>query len=697
MARVLRLRVPRVRHAYWQALLTVCVLLPLLQPWRPEVLESSGAVFTNFNLKAASAPVPTGPSVAEIVLWLICTGIVLRLVWVALGFGRLYLYRRHAQRIEQAPEAVEEAQRLAPVSPSFFISHQLPTPAAFGSFRPAILFPTRFLEMEPAMQKAIALHELLHVERRDWLWNMFEEIVLTLLWFHLPLWWVVRSARLSREQVVDAEAIRRSKARRPYLKALLEMAGQKRLAESLPAPLFLRENQLAERVALMMKEVHMTRTRLTVSILTAAVTLLIAGATLVWAFPLKTSSLRPKTPALASTPVQAEANGASGAALPENAMAADISGQKKMKIYEVGGEVKAPKPIYYPKPPYTEQARKANLSGIIVLRVVIGADGRVLSVKEKSKRLGQGLDESAIKTIDTWKFSPTVRDGVAVPVKVKLEVGFKNLGKAGKADSKPSSANDPPAQDNESASADTKKSHKTYVNQAELQRQVDEALKQAKIAQEAASKIDQKKIQEQVDEAMRRANIAQKNFAKVDQTGIQQQLEEAMKKGQIAQEATSKIDQAKIQKQVEEAMKQLEKMNTPEMRLRTQEKLKQLDKLNTSEMHRQMQEQMKQLEKINTPEMKEQLRQAMEPARVAQKSATKMNKGEIQRQLEQARQEAEAARKEVEKARERLKKEQLQLRKQREGGQARTTRVAPASFTFARQSSTTGAAGPSFI
>ena len=41
MARALRVRVPRVRHAYWQALLAVCVLLPLLQPWHPEILETS--------------------------------------------------------------------------------------------------------------------------------------------------------------------------------------------------------------------------------------------------------------------------------------------------------------------------------------------------------------------------------------------------------------------------------------------------------------------------------------------------------------------------------------------------------------------------------------------------------------------------------------------------------------------------------
>ncbi len=614
MARVLRLRMPRVRHAYWQALLAVCVFLPFLQPWRPEMLESSGATLSNITFAATAAvAAPAGPSLAEIVLWLICAGIVLRTLWMTLGLGRLWLYRRHAQRLEAAPQAVEEAQRLVPVFPRFFISRQLPTPATFGFLRPAILFPTRFLEMEPAMQKAIALHELLHVERRDWLWNMFEEVVLTLLWFHLPLWWVVRSARLSREQVVDAEAIRRSHARRPYLKALLEMAGQKRLAESLPAPLFLRESQLAERVTLMMKEVHMSRTRLTVSILTAAVTLLITGASLVWAFPLKTSAQQQTAPQMSSA-------AAAGTSFPANSVAKAGSAQEGTKVYKVGGNVTAPEPINNPDPAYTPQARKNHLTGTVVFSVVVDATGRVVEVKQVSKPLGQGLDESAIRTIRSWTFKPGMRDDVPVPVRVQAEITFKLYGKADEAAQKPGAAIDPLVQDNLNTPTKTNKDHNTNFKQQEIQRQVEQAKQQAKISQQAVAKIDQAKIQLQLKEAM-------------DQT-------------KIAQEAASRIDRAKIQQQVETAMEQLQKMNTPEMR--------------------------------------QQLKHAMAQAKVAQEAAAKVNKAEIQRQLEQARsqmkqarKEAQAAEKEAEKAREELKKERLELQKQPEV--ARPLPPAPAS------------------
>jgi bla regulator protein blaR1 len=642
MASLLRLRVPRVRHAYWQALLAVCVFLPLLQPWRPEILESSGAALSNITFAApAAVAAPSGPPLAEIVLWLICTGIVLRLAWMALGLGRLWLYRRRAERIEQAPEAVEEAQRLVPVFPAFFISRQIPTPATFGFFRPAVLFPARFLQMDPAMQKAVALHELLHVERHDWLWNIFEEIVLTLLWFHLPLWWVVRSARLSREQVVDAEAVRRSNARRPYLKALLEMVGQKRLAESLPAPLFLRESQLAERVALLMKEVHMSRTRLTVSILTAAVTLLIAGATLVWAFPLRTSVQQAEAPALTSASAHSgTSNSAAGAALPGNEVTAESEADQKIgKVYKVGGKVSAPIPIYKPEPSYTPEAKNAHLSGPVVFWAVINAKGEVVEVKEQSKPLGKGLDESALSKVRTWKFKPGMREGVPVPVKVMVEVYFRYYDgkKPDPASQKADPAPDPPAQGTQNASADTNEEHNANINQDEIARQIDEAMKHAQMAQHSAVKIDQAKIQEQIDRAMKQLKMAEAATPKIDEAKIKQQVEQAMQQLQMAQDLAPKIDQEKLQKQIEQSMKQLEKMNTPEMRQK-------------------MQKQMEQLKKMNTPEMRRQIEQAMAQAKLAQESASRMNKDEVQRELEQARMEVQQARKEAQAAREEARK-----------------------------------------
>ena len=47
-----RLRAPRVLLAYWQGLLVICLVLPVLQPWRPPVAASSiadGTVSISFQ------------------------------------------------------------------------------------------------------------------------------------------------------------------------------------------------------------------------------------------------------------------------------------------------------------------------------------------------------------------------------------------------------------------------------------------------------------------------------------------------------------------------------------------------------------------------------------------------------------------------------------------------------------------------
>ena len=120
--------------------------------------------------------------------------------------------------------------------------------------------------MDSQPQSAIACHELLHVRRRDWAHHLCEEIIRAVFWFHPAIAWLISRMRLSREQVVDLEVIKLTSARKPYLEALLEFTNGRALFAAIPAPPFLAERQLVERVALMLKEVHMSRTRLIASL-----------------------------------------------------------------------------------------------------------------------------------------------------------------------------------------------------------------------------------------------------------------------------------------------------------------------------------------------------------------------------------------------------------------------------------------------
>src|SRR5207247_128383 len=97
------------------------------------------------------------------------------------------------------------------------------------------------------------------------------------VWFHPAFWWLLAQARLAREQIVDAEVVRITSAREPYINALLAMAGAKPALDLAPAPLFLRKHHLLQRMHLLVTEVSMSRFRLFASYVGMAAILALAG------------------------------------------------------------------------------------------------------------------------------------------------------------------------------------------------------------------------------------------------------------------------------------------------------------------------------------------------------------------------------------------------------------------------------------
>jgi len=93
-------------------------------------------------------------------------------------------------------------------------------------------------------------------------------------------------------------------------------------------------------------------------------------------------------------------------------------------IYRVGGGVSAPRIFYSPDPSYSEEARKANYQGTVVLWTVIGPDGRPRDIKI-ARSLGMGLDEKAIEALRQWKFEPAMLNGRPVPVQINVEINFR--------------------------------------------------------------------------------------------------------------------------------------------------------------------------------------------------------------------------------------------------------------------------------
>lgn len=77
-------------------------------------------------------------------------------------------------------------------------------PITFGFWRPVVLLPAALLSGMPvALVEALLAHELAHVRRLDYLANLLQSAVESLLFFHPVVWWLSTRMRAEREQVAD--------------------------------------------------------------------------------------------------------------------------------------------------------------------------------------------------------------------------------------------------------------------------------------------------------------------------------------------------------------------------------------------------------------------------------------------------------------------------------------------------------------
>ncbi|HKV42790.1 MAG TPA: TonB family protein [Blastocatellia bacterium] len=87
------------------------------------------------------------------------------------------------------------------------------------------------------------------------------------------------------------------------------------------------------------------------------------------------------------------------------------------------GVDKLPVALTHPRPAYTDEARKNKIQGSVRARVLVAADGTVKQVK-LIRHLPDGLDEEAIKAINSMVFRPAIKDDKPVPYWVILDVEF---------------------------------------------------------------------------------------------------------------------------------------------------------------------------------------------------------------------------------------------------------------------------------
>jgi protein TonB len=80
---------------------------------------------------------------------------------------------------------------------------------------------------------------------------------------------------------------------------------------------------------------------------------------------------------------------------------------------------------YYVKPVYPFAAKRAKMSGVVHVRVVVQPDGTVGEVSVvRSSPPGAGFEDSALNAVKRWRFKPALRDGEPVAASILVKVDF---------------------------------------------------------------------------------------------------------------------------------------------------------------------------------------------------------------------------------------------------------------------------------
>jgi protein TonB len=83
--------------------------------------------------------------------------------------------------------------------------------------------------------------------------------------------------------------------------------------------------------------------------------------------------------------------------------------------------------VYCPDAKYSEEARKAKYQGLVLLQVIVSAEGHATNI-QVVQGPGLGLEEQAVAAVKMWRFKPAMGPNhLPVPTRIAIEVQFRLL------------------------------------------------------------------------------------------------------------------------------------------------------------------------------------------------------------------------------------------------------------------------------
>jgi beta-lactamase regulating signal transducer with metallopeptidase domain len=148
--------------------------------------------------------------------------------------GWWYLRRLRLASTIEAPAAVCAAfQRISTAlglarAITLRLSHAIDSPMTMGTLRAIVLLPlSAITSLGPDELEVVLAHELAHVRRADFFWNILQTIAETLFFFHPAVWWISARIRHERELCCDDLALQVCPNPIVYAHALVHLEEQR--------------------------------------------------------------------------------------------------------------------------------------------------------------------------------------------------------------------------------------------------------------------------------------------------------------------------------------------------------------------------------------------------------------------------------------------------------------------------------------
>ncbi len=410
---LLRDTLARYRHLVWVAALMISFALP----WISSLKRADFTAPASRSASAATVVIPTelkeadesGSTVkAPARLLERAFTVSSRTGFLALSLYLLFLSYRSAKLIFawRRTRAIRQSASTAQITPVFadvierckaivgFENLDLGTsplasvPMTLGIRHPLVILPERLLldANKDLLITAIG-HELAHVQRRDYFWNLLYELLYLPLAFHPAAALIRRRINQTRELSCDEFVTATLLTPEAYARSLVKLA-----AYALPAG---RHATLTLGITIDLLEVRIMSILRKAKSSTRRRNLLLLAASMLLAMPCV---------ATAAFGLGIDIN------LPDSAIP-----QTPAKVPTVA--------IERAEPEYTEDARTNKIEGTVTLRTNVGPDGLVRTVTV-IRPLYPSLDRSAVEAMKKWRFEPLIADGQPVSRDLTVDMLF---------------------------------------------------------------------------------------------------------------------------------------------------------------------------------------------------------------------------------------------------------------------------------